>query len=82
MDLQSGNASDSSDHVVKIADRLGCLGWSVHTGRKNPRRRKIVKIPDFTIVRTSGNQALISGPSKAILDRQKVVLDREIKGVP
>ena len=44
--LQSRNASDSSDHVVKIADRLGCLGWHVHTGRKNPRRRKVVKIPD------------------------------------
>ena len=40
--LQSRNASDSSDHVVKIADRLG-LG--VHTGGKNPRRRRIVKIP-------------------------------------
>ena len=44
--LQSRNASDSSDHVVKIADRLRCLGWGVHTGPKNPRRRKIVKIPD------------------------------------
>ena len=37
---------NSSDHDVKIADRLGCLGWGVHTGRKNPRRRKIVKISD------------------------------------
>ena len=46
MDLESRNASDSSDHVVKIADRLGCLGCGVPTGRKNPRRRKIVKIPD------------------------------------
>ena len=46
MDLQSRNASDSSDHVVKMADRLGCLGCGVATGRKNPRRRKIVKIPD------------------------------------
>ena len=43
MYLQSRNASDSSDHVVKIADPLG---WGVHTGRKNHRRRKIVKIPD------------------------------------
>ena len=34
-------------HVVKIADRLGCLGCGVPTGRKNPRRRKIVKILDF-----------------------------------
>ena len=40
--LQSRNASDSSDHVVKIADRLGRLGWGVHTGRRNPRRQKIV----------------------------------------
>ena len=46
MYLQGRNDSDSSDHVVKIADRLGCLGWGVHTGRKNPRRRKIVKMPD------------------------------------
>ena len=46
MDLQSRNASASSDHVVKIADRLGCLGYGVPTGRKNSRRRKIVKIPD------------------------------------
>ena len=52
--LQSRNASDSSDHVVKIADRLGCLGCGVHTGRKNPRCRKIVML---TILRTSGNQA-------------------------
>ena len=44
--LQSRNACDSSDHVVKIADRLGRLGWGVHTGRKNPRRRKIVKFSD------------------------------------
>ena len=44
--LQSTNASDSSDHVVKIADCLGCLGWRVPTGCKNSRRRKIVKIPD------------------------------------
>ena len=44
--LQSRNASDSSAHVVKITDRLECLEWGVHTGRKNPRRRKIVKIPD------------------------------------
>ena len=43
MDFQSRNPSDSSDHVVKIADGLGC---SVPPGRKNPRRRKIVKIPD------------------------------------
>ena len=42
MYLQSGNASDSFDHVVIIADCLGCLGWGVHTGRKNPRRWKIV----------------------------------------
>ena len=41
--LQSRNTSDSFDHVVKIADRLG---WGVHTGRINPRRRKIVKIPN------------------------------------
>ena len=40
--LQSRNASDSADHVVKVADHLGCLGWDVHTGRKNPRRREIV----------------------------------------
>ena len=46
MYLQSRNASDSSDHIVKIANRLGCLGWGVHTGRKNPRRQKIIKIPD------------------------------------
>ena len=46
MYLQSRNASDSSDHIVKIADPLGCLGCGVPTGRKNPRRRKIVKIPD------------------------------------
>ena len=44
--IQSRNTSDSSDHVVKIADHLGCLGWGVHTGRKNPRRWKIVKILD------------------------------------
>ena len=44
--LQSRNASDSSDHVVEIANHLGCLGWGVHTGRKNPRRGKILKIPD------------------------------------
>ena len=43
IDLQSKNASDFSDHIVKIAD---CLGCGVPTGRKNPRRRKIVKIPD------------------------------------
>ena len=36
-------------HVVKIADRLGCLGWDVHTGRKNPI---------LTILRTSRNQSL------------------------
>ena len=46
MDLQSRNASDSSDHIVKITDHLGCLGCGVPTGRKNPRRRNIVKIPD------------------------------------
>ena len=45
MYLQSRNAYDSSDHVVKIADPLGCLGCGVHTGRKNRRRRNIVKIP-------------------------------------
>ena len=45
MDLQIRNVSDSSDHVVKIADRLGCLGCGVSTVRKNPRRRKVVKIP-------------------------------------
>ena len=44
--VPSKYASDSSDHVVKIADRLERLGWGVHTGRKNPRRRKIVKIPN------------------------------------
>ena len=44
MDLRSRNASDSSDHVVKIADRLE--GCGVPTGRKNPRHRKIVKVPD------------------------------------
>ena len=41
--------SNSYDHVLKIADRLGCLGClgcGVPIGRKNPRRRKIVKIPD------------------------------------
>ena len=43
---QSRNVPDSSDHVVKIADGLGCLGWGVQTGRKNHRRREIVKIPD------------------------------------
>ena len=47
MDLQSRNASDSSDHVAKMADRLGCLGFGVATGRNNPTRKKIVKIPDF-----------------------------------
>ena len=46
MDLQSRKASDSSDHAVKIAYRLGCLGCGVPTGRKNPRRRKILKIPN------------------------------------
>ena len=46
--------NDSSDHVLKIADRLGCLGSGVPTGRDNPRRRKIVKIPILTILRTSG----------------------------
>ena len=45
--LQRRNASDSSYHVVKVADCLGCLGWVVHTGRKNPRRRKIAKSPRF-----------------------------------
>ena len=40
-DLQSRNASDSSDHVVKIADRLE---WGVPAGRKNPKRRKMLKI--------------------------------------
>ena len=44
MDLRNGNASDSSDRVVKIAD--GLEGCGVPTGRKNPRRRKIVKVPD------------------------------------
>ena len=39
--LQRRNASDSSDHVVKIVDRLVC---GVHTGRKNSRRRNIVEI--------------------------------------
>ena len=38
--------SDSYDHVLKIADRLGCLGCGVLIGCKNPRRRKIIKIPD------------------------------------
>ena len=46
MDLQSRNASDSSDQVVKIGDCLGCPGCGVPTGRKNPRYRKIVEIPD------------------------------------
>ena len=45
--LQSRNASDSSDHVVKIADRLGCLGRGVHTGRKNPTRRENRRTPRF-----------------------------------
>ena len=45
-DLQSRNNPDSADHVVKITDSLDCLGWGVHTGSKNLRRRKIVKIPD------------------------------------
>ena len=40
MDLQSRNTFDSSDHVVKIADHLGCLGYGVPTGRKNPRGTK------------------------------------------
>ena len=43
MNLQSRNASDSSDHVVKFADHLVC---GVHTGRKNLRGRNIVEIPD------------------------------------
>ena len=30
------NASDSSDHVIKIVDHLGFLGCSVPTGHKNP----------------------------------------------
>ena len=65
MYLQSRNASDSSDHVVKIADRLGCLGWGVHTGRKNPRRRKILKILRFLRflgqdVTRGENQALVT----------------------
>ena len=43
--LQSRNASDSPDHVVKITGRLG---WGTHTGRNNSRRRKIVlKDPRF-----------------------------------
>ena len=46
MDLQSRNASDSSDHVVKIVEHLGCLGCGAPTGRKNPTHRKIVKIID------------------------------------
>ena len=50
--LQSRNASDSSDHVVKIADRLG---QSVPIYRKNPRRRKIVKIRD-SILRQVGTR--------------------------
>ena len=57
MYLQSRNASDSSDHVVKIADHLGCLGWGVHTGCKNTRCQKIIKSSILTILRTSGNQA-------------------------
>ena len=52
--VESRNASDSSDHVVKMANRLGCLGWCVHTGHKNSRRRKIL-----TILRISGNHGLI-----------------------
>ena len=47
MYLQSRNASYSSDRVVKVADSLGCLGWGVQTGCKNPRRQKIVKNPQF-----------------------------------
>ena len=41
--VESRNVSDSSDHVVKIADRLGCLGWCVHADRKNSKGRKIVR---------------------------------------
>ena len=44
--LRNRNASDSSDHVVKIADRLGCLRRCNHIDHKNSRRRKIVKISD------------------------------------
>ena len=47
MDLQGRNASDFSDQVVKIVDRLGFKGCGVPTGRKNPRRLKIVKIPNY-----------------------------------
>ena len=54
MDLQSRNASDSSDHVVTIADRLRYLGCGVPTGRKNPRRRKIAKSP--ILIRFSGQE--------------------------
>ena len=39
--FQIRNASDSSNHEVKIVDLLVC---GVHTGRKNPRRRNIVEI--------------------------------------
>ena len=42
--IQNRNASDSSDHVVKIADRLG---WGVHTGRKNPKTSEDCKNPRF-----------------------------------
>ena len=46
MDLQSRNAFDSSNRIVKIADRLGCLGYGFPTGGKNPSDWKIIKIPD------------------------------------
>ena len=45
--VESRNASDSSDHAIKIVDRLGCLGWCVHTGHKNSRRRKSVPFLRF-----------------------------------
>ena len=60
MYFQNRNASYSSNHVAKIADRLGCLGFGAHTGRKNPRHRNIVKITDSCDLRDKWEPGLIT----------------------
>ena len=48
MDLQIRNVIDSSDHIIKIADRLECLGYGVFplVIRIPEVHQKIIKIPD------------------------------------
>ena len=71
MYLQNRNGSDSSDDVVKIADHLGCLRWGVHTGRKNPRRRKIVKILDSYISEDKWEPSYSTCPVVSLSDKSK-----------